>query len=205
MNCYSTTLIAKLHCNIYSIVVKYRHTFCLHVYFFGVSGFHKCFFNISSVRSLSPQAMKDSSHLISTFIVLSSLLLTLVTIPQHHIYLFSSSSSGYEKTHFNMISLFQFLIRPIDLIHIFYPIPYTHLCLLSSLSQFIVPLSRFKYLSCLSHYGHCDYVHLTIDPKPSEHFLYLEFQKDRNDCEMFQKAIKEKNRTARIILIIEFL
>ena len=55
------------------------------------------FFNISYVRSLSPQEMKDSSHLISYFIILSSLLLTLVTIPQHHIYLFSSSSSGYEK------------------------------------------------------------------------------------------------------------
>ena len=33
MNCYSTTLIAKWHCNIYSIVVKYRHAFCLHAYF----------------------------------------------------------------------------------------------------------------------------------------------------------------------------
>ena len=43
MNCYYTTLIAKLHCNIYSIVVKYRRTFCLQAYFFGVSGFHKCF------------------------------------------------------------------------------------------------------------------------------------------------------------------
>ena len=49
------------------------------------------------------------------------------------------------------------------------------------------------------------YVHLTLDPNISEHPLDLEFQKDRNDCEMFQKVIKEKNRTARIILIIEFL
>ena len=97
MNCYSTTLIAKFYCNIYSFVVKYHRTFCLHAHCFGVSGFHKCFFDISSVRSLSPQAMKDSSHLIYTFIILSSLLLTLVTIPQHHIYLFSSSSLGYEK------------------------------------------------------------------------------------------------------------
>ena len=97
MNCYSTTLIAKLHFNIYSIVVKCRRTFCLHAYVFGVSGFHKCFSNISSVRSFSAQEMKYYSHLISTFIILSSLLLTLVTIPQHHIYLFSSSSSGYEK------------------------------------------------------------------------------------------------------------
>ena len=56
----------------------------------------------------------------------------------------------------------------------------------------------------LSHYRHRDYVHITLDPKPSEHLHDLEFQKDRNDCEMFQKAIKEKNSTARIILIIEF-
>ena len=98
MNCYFTTLIAKFHFNIYSIVVKYCRTFCLHAYFFGVSGFHKCFFSISSVRSLSPQAMKYSYHLISTFIILSSLLLTLVTIQQHHIYLFSSSSSGSPHT-----------------------------------------------------------------------------------------------------------
>ena len=98
MNCYSTTLISKLHFNIYSIVVKYRRTFCLHAYFFGVSGLHKCFFNISSVRSLSTQAMEDYSHIIFTFIIFSSLLLTLVTIPQHHIYLFSLSSSGYKDT-----------------------------------------------------------------------------------------------------------
>ena len=135
MNCYSTTLIAKWHCNIYSTVVKYRRTFCLHAYLFSVSGLHKCFFNIFSVRSLSSKVLKDSSHLIYTFIIFSSLLLTLVTIPQHHIYLFSSSSSGYKKTHFNIISLFQFLLWPIDLIQIFCPIPYTHLCLPFLFSQ----------------------------------------------------------------------
>ena len=43
MKCYSNTLIAKLHFNIYLIVVKCRRTFCLHAYFFGVSRFHKCF------------------------------------------------------------------------------------------------------------------------------------------------------------------
>ena len=96
MNCYSTTLMAKLHCNIYSIVVKCCRTFCLHAYFWRLR-ISQVFFNISSVRSLSPPAMKDSSHLISTFIILFYLLLTLIKIPQHHIYLFSSSSSGYEK------------------------------------------------------------------------------------------------------------
>ena len=61
------------------------------------------------------------------------------------------------------------------------------------------------HVDCLSHYRQLNYVHLTLDLKPSEHRLDLEFQKDRNDCEMFQKAIKEKNKTASIILIIEFL
>ena len=55
------------------------------------------FFNISSIFSLSPHATNCSSHLISTFITLSSLLFTLSTIPQHHINLLFSKSSGYEK------------------------------------------------------------------------------------------------------------
>ena len=134
MNCFSTTLIDKLHCNIYSIVVKYCRTFCLHAYCFGVSGFHKYFFNISSVRSLWPQAMKGSSNLISTFIILSSLLLTLVTIPQHHIYLFSSSSSGYKK-HISMwYPCFSFFSRQLTSF-LYSETSHSHLCLLFLLLQ----------------------------------------------------------------------
>ena len=95
---------------IYSIVLKYSCTSCLHAPFLGVLGFHKCFFNISSILSLSPHATKFSSHLMSTFITLPSLVFNISTTPQHHMNLFSSTSSGYEKHISILYPLFNFYL-----------------------------------------------------------------------------------------------
>ena len=93
---------------IYSIVLKYSCTSCLQAPFLGVLGFHKLFFNISSIFSLSPHATNYSSHLMSNFITMSSLVFILSTTTQHHMNLLSSTSSGYEKHMSILCSFFNF-------------------------------------------------------------------------------------------------
>ena len=95
---------------IYPIVLKYSRTSCLHAPFLGVLGFHKCFFNISSILSLSPHARNCSSHLMSTFVTLSSLVFTLSTTPQHHMNLLSSTSSRYKKLILILHPFFNFFL-----------------------------------------------------------------------------------------------
>ena len=93
---------------IYSIVLKYSRTSCLHAPLLSVLGFHKRFFNISSIFSLSPHASNFSSHLMYTFITLSYLIITHSTTLQHHMNLFYSTSSGYEKHISNLYPFFNF-------------------------------------------------------------------------------------------------
>ena len=99
---------------IYSIVFKYSHTSCLQAPFLGVIGFHKYFLNIYSILSLSSHATNCLFHLMSSFITLSYLVLNISTTPQHHMNLFSPTSSRYEKTFQFCIlfSIFSLAISP---------------------------------------------------------------------------------------------